>query len=412
MEIAEIQPPDVMVGLDIGSTKICAVAARALPDKNLDILGVGKVDTEGVRGGVISNMGMAVQAIRSAIKQCEGRCGFPIQNVFVGIAGHHIQGINMEGVVAVRSGVVDEQDVERVIDAARAFHAPDKELIHILSQEYIVDEHGGIKNAIGMAGKRLEAKVHIVLASTTSASNIIQACNMAELNVANIVLEPLASSLAVLLPDERQEGVILIDLGGSTSDILIFHKESIVFTSVLPIGGNNLTRDIAFGLRVSSHDAQKIKHEEGLASTKMVQEGKVFNISVHDRPDRIIEQRVLATIIEERVKEIFELIRDEIGKSVKRSFYSSRVVLTGGGSLLKGVQEVAEEVLEMPVRIGKPYNLKGVSDFVDSPIYATAVGLIHYGLENRNIAYPVNADPEGIRINVKKNITEFLKKFF
>jgi len=412
MEIIENQPSDVTVGLDIGSTKICVVAARSDDEGDLEILGVGKIETEGVRKGVIANMASAVKAMKAAIEQCENKCGFRIQTVYVGIAGSHIQGLNMEGVVAVRSGAVDEQDVERVIDSARAFRSPDKDLIHILSQEYIVDEHADIKSPVGMAGKRLQAKVHIVLASATAITNIIQSCNMVGLNVANIVLESLASSLAVLFPEERQEGAILIDIGGSTSDILIIQRDSVVFTSVLPLGGNNLTRDIAFGLRISNHEAQKIKHEFGLASTKGVQEGEIFHLPTLGRPDRIIEKRVLATIIEERLKEIFELIGEEIEKSPKKEFYGARVILTGGTSLLPGIQDLAEEVLEMPVRIGKPYNTKGVKDFVDSPIFSTAVGLNHYGFENKNMADATSIHPDGSKLNVRKSVADFLKKFF
>ena len=411
MQIHEQQPSDVLVGLDIGTTKICAVAARAIGDR-LEILGVGKVDTVGVRKGVISNIDLAVKSIRSAIEQCEQRCGFIISNAYVGIAGHHIQGMNMEGVVAVRSGIVEEQDVERVIDAARAFHAPDKELIHILSQEYIVDEQDGIKNPIGMAGKRLQAKVHIVLASTTSATNIIQSCNQAGLNVSDIVLEPLASSLAVLTAEERGERVIMIDIGGGTSDVVVFEADSVIHTSVLPLGGINLTRDISFGLRISNQEAIRIKHDEGLAMADAVEDGDIFSVSVYDRPERIIEKKVLANIIEERLREIFELIRDQISKTVRNEVYSSRVVLTGGTSLLRGLPDLVENVLEMPVRVGKPLNISGVADFVDSPIFSTAVGLIRYGIENKGISYPADQDPENIQVNVRRSIVEFLKRFF
>ncbi|MBL0691155.1 MAG: cell division protein FtsA [SAR324 cluster bacterium] len=406
------QPLDVMVGLDIGTTKICAVAARHKEGNELEILGVGKVDAEGVRKGVISNIDIAVKSIRGAIEQCEQCCGFSIQNVYVGIAGHHIQGINMEGVVAVRGGKVEEQDIERVIDAARAFHAPDKELIHILSQEYTVDDQDGIKNPLGMAGKRLQAKVHIVLASTTALTNIVQSCNMAGLKVADIVLEPLASSLSVLHLEERQEKVIMIDIGGGTSDIAIFNRDSVVHTSVLPLGGNNLTKDIAFGLRISNSEATRIKHEDGVAMRTMVNEGDLLNISVQGGPDRIVEKRVLSIIMEERLSEMFELIKDMILKSINKDIYDSRIVLTGGSSLIPGIQDLSKKVLEIPTRIGKPLNIIGVKDFVDSPIFSGVVGFIRYGIENKIISYPTNQAPNKTRINVSRGMVEFLKKFF
>lgn len=412
MQLNDQQSDDILVGLDIGTTKICAVAARFINDRDLDILGVGKVDAEGVRKGVISNIDITVKSIMGAIQQCENRCGISINNAYVGISDQHIQGLNMEGVVAVRGGVVEEQDIERVIESARAFHSPDKELIHILRQEYIVDNQDGIKNPIGMSGKRLQAKVHIVLASNTSTTNIIQSCNMAGINVADVVLEPLASGLSVLLPEEREENVILIDIGGGTSDLVIFNRDAIVHTYVLPIAGNHLSNDISFGLRIPKNDAIAIKHSEGIAMTSLVKEGDVFSIRLSDRPERIIEKKVLANIIEERLREIFEILREEISKSSRRDVYGSRVVITGGTSSMVGIQELAEKVLELPVRIGKPLDIFGVKDFVDSPVFSTAVGLIRYGIENQKLTYETINNYHKSRIGIVSGISNFFKRLF
>jgi len=404
----------IVTGLDIGTTKICVVAAEVQANGKLRIIGFGQAPSEGLNRGVVTNINAAVESITHAVEECQLKSGVEIDRVYAGIAGHHIQGLNRDGVVAVRGDTITESDIQRVIEAARACNFPDKEILHTLCQEYIVDGQDGVKNPIGMAGKRLEAKVHIILGSVTSAANIVQCCHNAGLHVQNIVLEPLASSLAVLEDEEKELGCILLDIGGGTSDMVIYKNSSIVHTSVLPLGGHQVTNDIAIGLRTTKQEALRVKHEFGIGLLKMIKPGETFSIKgIAGREDRIIDKKLLAEVVEARFREIFELIREDVNRSGFGPSCGAGVVLTGGSSLMRGVDQLAEQVMQMPVRIGRPVRIEGLDALVSSPVYATSVGLVKYGADNDvSMTFSREGNPENIFGNIMENMKKSVKSFF
>ncbi len=373
---------ELIVGLDIGTTKICAVVGELSPE-GVDVVGIGTSPSTGLRKGVVVNIEQTVQSIKRALEEAELMAGCDIRSVYAGIAGSHIKGFNSHGVIAVKGGEVSVKDVERVIDAAKAVAIPlDREVIHILPQEYIVDDQRGIHDPLGMAGVRLEVKVHIVTGAVTSAQNIVRSCHRSGLDVADIVLESLASSKAVLTPEEREIGVALVDLGGGTTDIAIFGSDSIKHTSVIALGGTNLTNDIAFGLRTPMAAAEKIKIKYGCCLAETVPADDFIEVpSVGDREPRRLSRQVLAEICEPRVEEILALVDQDLVRSGFKNRVAAGVVLTGGTSLIQGMQELAEQVFNLPTRLGYPRGVGGLKDVVASPMYATAVGLLLYGAE-------------------------------
>jgi len=374
---------NLIVGLDIGTTKICCIVGNKT-EEELEIVGFGSSPSKGLRKGVVINIESTVDAIRKAIREAELMAGCEIKSVFAGIAGGHIKGMNSQGVIAIKNREVSGEDLKRVIDAAKAIAIPmDREVLHILPQEFIIDDQDGIREPLGMSGVRLEAKVHIVTGAVASAQNIIKSCNRAGADVADIVLEQLASSEAVLSADEKELGVALVDIGGGTADIAIFSEGAIKHTSVLSIGGDHLTNDIAVGLRTPMAEAEKIKQAYGCCLTSMV--GKDENIevpSVGGREPRILSRQLLAEILEPRVEEIFSLVNREIVKSGYEDLIASGVVITGGSAILPGMPELAEQIFNLPVRRGTPLDIGGLKDVVASPIYATGVGLVKYGSQN------------------------------
>lgn len=414
MSEAQQESGRIIVGLDIGTTKICVVAGEITERGALRIIGFGQSPSEGLTRGVITNINQAVDSIKQAVEQCQLKSGIEIDTVYAGIAGHHIQGLNRDGVVAVRGDTIHDSDIQRVIEAARACNFPDKEILHTLCQEYIVDGQDGVRDPVGMAGKRLEARVHLILGSITSASNIVQCCHKANLNVQNVVLEPLASSLGVLEEEEKELGVILLDIGGGTSDMVIYRNGSIVHTSVLPLGGHQVTNDIAIGLRITKQEALRIKHEYGISRMNMVNPGEVFTIKgIAGRADRLADKQLLGEVIEARFREIFELLKEDIRGSNNWQSSAAGVVLTGGSSLMPGIEELAEEVLGLPVRIGRPVHIEGLDELVNSPKYATAVGLVKYGMDyNLNMAFSMDESPDHIFSNVMTNMKKSIKNFF
>ena len=375
----------IVVGLDIGTTKICAIVAAVNDGEQVDIIGVGTTPSKGLRKGVVINIDTTVDSIKKAVEEAELMAGVPIQGVYAGIAGGHIKGFNSHGVVAVKSREVTKKDVERVIEAAQAVAMPlDREVIHILKQEFIVDDQDEITDPLGMSGVRLEAKVHIVTGAVTSAQNVIKCCNRAGLDVLDIVLEPLASSVAVLTEEERDLGVALVDIGGGTTDIAIFRGGTIKHSAVLALGGNNLNNDIAYGLRTPASAADKLKRQFGCALSEMVEKGdEVEVISVGGHKPKQISRKYLADIIEPRVEEIFSLINQEILRSGQEDRVASGVVLTGGTVIMNGMPELAEQVFDLPVRRGYPQDIGGLVDIVNSPMFATAVGLVKFASEHR-----------------------------
>ncbi|HEU18996.1 MAG TPA: cell division protein FtsA [Deltaproteobacteria bacterium] len=376
---------NMIVGLDVGTTKTCAVVGE-VTDSGIDIVGIGTHPSQGLRKGVVVNIDNTVESIKSAIEEAELMSGTEIGSVYAGIAGSHIEGMNSHGIVAVKGREVDEDDLRRAIEAAKALAIPlDREILHIIPQYFIVDNQDGVKDPIGMSGVRLEAKVHVVIGSVTSVQNVIKSVNRVGLDVNDIILEPLASSEAVLSQDEKELGVAIIDIGGGTTDIAVFAEGSIKHTSVLPLGGNYLTNDIAVGLRTPMNEAEKIKIKYGCAYTPLIPTDDSIEVpSVGGRTPRKVARQILGEIIEPRVEEILRLAHREIIKSGYEDLLAAGVVVTGGTAILEGVTELGEQVFNMPVRRGIPVGIGGLTDVVNSPLYATGVGLVLYGYKNKS----------------------------
>ena len=373
---------DLIVGLDIGTTKVCAIVGEMTED-GIDIIGIGSHPSKGLRKGVVINIESTVESIKHAVSEAELMAGCDITSVYAGIAGGHIKGLNSHGIVAVKEKEVRDQDVMRVIDAAKAVAIPaDQKILHVLPQEYIIDEQDGIREPIGMSGVRLEAKVHIVTAAVTSAQNIVKCANRCGLNVNDIILQPLASGEAVLTTDEKELGVALVDMGGGTTDIVIYSEGAVVHTGVLTLGGNHITNDVAVGLRTPAGEAERIKQKYGCCLSSMVQKDETIEVpSVGGRKPRVLSRQILSEIIEPRVEEIFSLVRQQIIQSGFEDRIASGVVLTGGATLLDGMPELAEQVFNVPVRRGIPRGIGGLVDVVRSPMYATGVGLVLEGIK-------------------------------
>jgi len=374
---------NLIVGLDIGTTKICVIVGEETKD-GLEIIGIGTHPSKGLRKGVVVNIESTVEAIKKAVEEAELMAGCEINQVYAGISGGHIRAFNSHGVIAVKEGEITPADIDRVVEAAQAVAIPtDREVIHVIPQEYIIDDQSGIQEPLGMNGIRLEVKVHIVTAAVTSAQNIIKCANKAGLDVADIVLQQIASSEAVLNDDERDLGVALIDIGGGTTDIAIFHGGSIKCTSVISLGGNQVTGDVAVGLRTPASEAEKLKIKYGCAIAAMVAEGETLEVpAVGGYKPRTVSRHILGEIIEPRVEELFELAKREMYKSGFDGVVSSGIVLTGGTASLQGVTELAEQVFNQPVRKGTPTGLSGLADVVKDPAYSTAVGLVRYGTKH------------------------------
>jgi cell division protein FtsA len=405
---------NLIVGLDIGTTKICAIAVEGDDIEALNVVGVGTAKSEGLRKGVVVNIEKTVKAIKKAVEECELMCGTQIRSVYAGIAGHHIRGQNSRGMVTVyHNRIVTDEDIRRVIDAAQVLIPNDREVLHILPQEFIVDDQDGVQNPLGMAAARLEVNVHIVTGSVTSAQNIIKCCNQSGLDVEDIVLEPLSSSQAVLSPDEQEVGVVLVDIGGGTTDVTIYSEGSIVHTAVLALGGNHLTHDIAIGLGAPLHEAEEIKHNFGVAMTSMVKEDEMIEVpSVGGRNNRTMKKRVLASIIEDRFREIFELIAHEIEKTHFHTLMASGVVITGGTCIMPGADQLASQVLNLPVRVGFPENITGLREMIYSPKYATSVGLVRYGITSNQGKLNFAGDDTNLFHKVSRRMKDWMQNFF
>ena len=408
------KPSNVIVGLDIGTTKICCIIGEINDQGGLDVIGIGTHPSKGLRKGVVVNIESTVESIKNATEEAELMSGFEIESVYVGIAGGHIKGFNSHGVIAVKNKEISEADVNRVIDAAKAVAIPmDREVIHVIPQEYIVDDQDGIKTPLGMSGVRLEAKVHIVTGAVTSAQNIVKSVTRAGLQVNDIVLEQLASSKSVLSSDEKELGVAMIDIGGGTSDLAIFFQEAIKHTYVLAIGGNHVTNDIAIGLRTPTSEAERIKKEYGCALMSLIDEKETIEVpSVGDRENRILSRHLLSEIIEPRLDELFTLIKMEIAKSGHNELITSGIVLTGGSAIMAGMVEVAEKIFELPVRRGIPKSIGGLIDVVNSPMYATAVGLLFYGMEKIKTGESRNLAGTKVFNKVLTRMKEWMDEYF
>ena len=403
---------EILVGLDIGTTKICAIVGE-LTDEGIDIIGIGSHPSKGLRKGVVVNIETTVNSIQRAIDEAEAMAGTEITHVYTGIAGGHVKSFGGRGVVALKDREVREADVARVIEQAKTVNIPvDREVIHVLPQEFIVDDQGGIREPLGMTGARLEAKVHIVTGAVASAQNIIKCANRAGLNVADIVLQPLASSEAVLTEEEKELGVCLVDIGGGTTDIAIFQNGAIVHTAVIALGGHNLTNDIAVGLHTPVDHAERLKQKFGCSLTAMVDKSEMIEVpSVGGRDPRVMGRQILSEILEPRVEEIFQLVHHEVERNGFSELLTSGVVITGGSTLLPGMTELAEEIMGVPVRRGVPRGIGGLVDVVKSPVYATGVGLVVYGARHQDRSMFRIRD-ENVFKKVKRRMGEWLQEVF
>jgi len=402
----------LLVGLDIGTTKICTVVGE-VQNGLVNIIGIGSHPSKGLRKGVVVNIEGTVQSIRKAVEEAELMAGCQINSVFAGIAGGHVRGINSHGVIAVKNREITEHDIARVIDAASTISIPmDRKVIHVLPQEYIVDDQDGIRDPVGMCGVRLEGKVHIVTGAATSAENIVRCANRAGLHVQNIVLEQLGCSEAVLSPEEKELGVGIVDIGGGTTDLVIFSNGSIKHTSVLSLAGSHITSDISLGLRTPAEDAEKLKKRYGCALVSMVNKEEMIEVpSVGGRKSRTLSRQTLAEIVEPRVEEILTLVQGEIVRSGYANLIGSGIVLTGGTSIMEGMPEIAEQVFNLPVRRGYPMGITGLVDLVNSPIYATGVGLVIYGSRNASKRSIQNARTD-IIFKAGRRMMDWLGEFF
>ena len=405
-----------IAGLDVGTTKICAIIAEVTPSGQIDIVGLGQSPSRGLRKGVVVNIDSTVEAIKKAVQDAELMAGVEVGSVYTGIAGGHIRGINSRGVIAVsgKSKEVAQGDVERAIDAARAIQIPpDREVIHVLPQTFTVDDQDGIREPLGMSGVRLEVEVHIVTGAVTSVQNVIKSVNRAGLTVRDIVLQPLASADAVLMPDERELGVILIDIGGGTTDVALFRDGAIWQTSVLALGGDHITNDIAVGLRTPTYEAEELKKRYGSALTALVREDETIEVpSIGGRKPRVLSRQLLSEIIQPRAEEIFTLAAREITRVGLADTATAGVVVTGGSAIMEGIPELAEQVFDLPVRRGHPMGVGGLADVVSSPIYATGVGLVLFGARRHTQgALLAGHDGAGVR-KIVRRMREWLTELF
>ena len=374
----------IIVGLDVGTTKICAVVGE-VSGSEINIIGIGTHPSIGLRKGVVVNIESTVESIKKAVEEAELMAGCEISSVYAGIAGGHITGFNSRGIIAIKGPEITQNDVDRVIDAARAVAIPmDREVIHVLPQEFVVDEQTGIQNPVGMAGVRLEAKIHIVTGAVTSAHNIVKCANRSGLDVCDIVLESLASGEAVLTNEEKELGAGLIDFGGGTTDLAIFSRNNIRHTFVLALGGNNLTNDIAVGLRAPLGEAEKIKKQYGSCVSQEIDGDETIEVpGMGGRKPKKLPRQILGEILEPRMEEIFSLLNREIHKAEMENLIASGMVITGGSALLEGTIEIAESVFSVPTRLGRPRGITGLVDVVNNPMFATGVGLVIYGAKNQ-----------------------------
>jgi len=375
----------MIVGLDIGTSKVVAIVGEVKADGALNIVGIGSHRSRGLKKGTVVNIESTVESIQRAIEEAELMAGCRIHSVYAGIAGSHIRSMNSHGIVAIRDREVTRADIDRVIDAAQAVAIPaDQRVLHILPQEYIIDSQEGVKEPLGMSGVRLEAKVHLVTCAINAVQNIEKCIKRCGLQVEEIILEQLASSYAVLTDDEKELGVCMVDIGGGTTDIAVFTEGAIRHTGVIPIAGDQVTNDIAMALRTPTDNADEIKIRYACALTQLASPGEMIKVpGVGDRPARELSRQALAEVVEPRYDELFTLVKAELQRSGYENLMAAGIVLTGGTSKMEGVIELAEEIFHMPVRLGMPQSVKGLADIVRNPIYSTGVGLLLYGMKQQ-----------------------------
>ncbi len=394
---------NLIVGLDIGTSKVAAIVGELSSDGSLEIIGIGSAPSRGLKKGVVVNLESTVQSIQRAIEEAELMAGCQIKSVFAGIAGSHIRSLNSHGIVAIKDKEVTQYDIDRVIDSARAVAIPaDQKILHILPQEFVIDLQAGIKEPIGMSGIRLEAKVHMVTGSVSASQNIIKCIRRCNLEVEDLVLEQLASCNSVLTDDEKELGVLLCDIGGGTTDIAIYTDGAIKHTAVIPVAGDQVTNDIAVALRTPTVNAEEIKRKYACALTQLADvDGTIEVPSIGDKSPRKISAQNLAEIIEPRYEELLLLVQAELRRSGFENSISTGVVLTGGSSKVMGLIDLAEEIFHVPVRMGGPQHVTGLSEVVKNPIHSTGVGLLIYGKDHQNFGSSVDTEGAGWFAKIK-----------
>ncbi|MEI7917454.1 MAG: cell division protein FtsA [Methylophilaceae bacterium] len=400
---------NLIIGLDIGTSKVVAIVAELMADGNMNVIGLGQHVSRGLKKGVVINIDSTVNAIQRAIEEAELMADCTIKNVFTGIAGSHVQSINARGMVKIKDAEVTQADVSRVIETAQAIALPsDQQILHILTQEYIIDGQEDVREPLGMSGMKLEVKVHIVTGAVAAAQNIVKSIKRCGLEVSDLILQPLASSEAVLTEDEKELGVCLVDIGGGTTDIAVFKQGAIRHTAVIPIAGDQITNDVAVALRTPTQSAEDIKIKYGCALRQLADPREVVEVQGTDgRESRQLSVQTLAEVIEPRVVELYEFVLAELRRSGLEEMIASGIVITGGSAMMKGMVELGEEIFHMPVRLGLPRYVGGLSEVVSSPRYATGVGLLLIG--KRQVA-------QQIQVNLDANsfgrIFERMKNWF
>ena len=404
-----------LVGLDVGSSKIAAIVGEVIDDASVDIIGIGVAEARGIRRGVVVNLEAAVESIKKAIEEAELTAGVEIDRVHLGLSGTHVKAFNSRGVVAVagKNHEITREDVCRAIDAAKAVALPSgREILHVLPQDFVVDEQDGIGAPVGLTGSRLEVNVHIVTGSTSSTQNLVACVNRAGVSVADTVLEHLAAAEGVLTHDEKELGVALVDIGSGTTDLAIFEHGSIWHTGVVPLGGDHFTNDIAVGLRTPIPEGEKIKRRSGCALSALVDEDETVEVaSVAGRKPRIMSRRILSDILQPRAEEIFHLIWDEVRRAGCERSLNSGIVLTGGGAILEGMPEIAEQIFDLPIRRGCPLDVGGLADHVNSATFATPVGLVLYANRNQ-VADAARPGGLGVLSHAAGRLRRLFNEFF
>ena len=399
-----------LVGLDVGTSSVCAVVGESLDDGRLDIVGFGVAESRGIKRGVVVNLEAAVDSIKKAIAEAELMAGIEIDSVHLSLSGPHIKGFNSRGVIAVagKNREITRDDARRAIDAAKAVALPaGREILHVLPQDFVVDDQDGIGAPVGMTGARLEVNVHVITGAASSTQNIIACVNRAGVVVLDTVIEQLAAAEAVLTPDEKELGVALVDIGGGTADLAIFERGCLWHTAVVAVGGDHFTNDIAVGLRTPIPDAEKVKRKSGCALSSMVDEEATIEVaSVGGRKPRLLARRILSEILQPRAEEMFHEVWDNIRSGGFEEALNSGIVLTGGGAILEGMPEIAEQIFDLPVRCGCPGDVGGLADYVNSPTFATPVGLVLYAHRNRV------SDPSGVGAGAFARLTGRLRGIF
>ncbi|MDO6460333.1 cell division protein FtsA [Granulosicoccaceae sp. 1_MG-2023] len=399
----------LVVGLDIGTSKIVAIVAETAGEGDMEIIGIGNSRSHGLKKGVVIDIESTVASIQKAVEEAELMAGVKIKSVFAGIAGSHIKSLNSHGIVAIKDREVGPEDVARVVDAAKAVAIPtDQRIIHVLPQEFVIDDQDGIREPIGMSGVRLEAKVHLVTGSSSAAQNIVKCVRQCGLDVEDVILEQLASSYSVLTEDEKELGVCLVDIGGGTTDIAVFTEGAIRHTAVIPIAGDQVTNDIAVALRTPTQFAEEIKVKYACALRQMANAEETIEVpGVGDRASRRLARQTLAEVVEPRYEELLGLVQTELRRSGFEELCAAGVVMTGGSSKMEGVVELAEEIFHMPVRLGVPQHVTGLVDVVKNPIHATGVGLLIFGQQSR-----LSPRTESVEVTSQEGMFERMKRWF